>query len=79
MQHSLENPRADGALPRRFLRPCQVAEVYGFTLKFLAHARARGNGPSFFKPSRRLVLYAVDDIERWLEAQRRTSTSDDGK
>jgi predicted DNA-binding transcriptional regulator AlpA len=62
----------------RFLRPHQVEAIYGLSKKFLAHARMRGDGPQFCKASGKLVLYAVDDIERWLAARRRKSTSDPG-
>src|SRR5262249_17956908 len=62
----------------RFLRPHQVEAIYGLSRKFLAHARWRGDGPPFCKASGKLVLYAVDDIERWLAARRRRSTSDRG-
>lgn len=64
--------------PPRFLRPRQVAEIYGLSLKFLAHARVRGNGPSYRKLGRKLCLYSVDEVEQWLEAQRRNSTSEYG-
>jgi hypothetical protein len=62
----------------RFLRPHQVEALYGLTQKFLAHARGRGDGPPFVKPSSKLVLYAVEDLEFWLAARRRVSTSDPG-
>ena len=64
--------------PIRFLRPFQVEALYGLTQKFLAHARGRGDGPPFIKPSPKLVLYAVEDLEQWLAARRRRSTSDPG-
>jgi len=64
--------------PLRFLRPQQVEALYGLTRKFLAHARGRGDGPPFVKPSSKLVLYAVEDVELWLAARRRLSTSDPG-
>jgi hypothetical protein len=64
--------------PIRFLRPYQVEARYGLTQKFLAHARGRGNGPPFVKASAKLVLYAVEDLEQWLAARRRLSTSDPG-
>ena len=63
---------------KRFLRPHQVEAIYGLSRKFLAHARGRGDGPPFCKASGKLVLYAVDDIERWLAGRRRRSTSDRG-
>lgn len=62
----------------RFLRPCQVEALYGLSQKFLAHARGRGDGPPYFKPSPRLVLYSVEDLESWLATRRRVSTSDPG-
>jgi hypothetical protein len=62
----------------KFLRPFQVEAIYGLSRKFLAHARGRGDGPPFCKASGKLVLYDVNDIERWLTARRRTSTSDRG-
>lgn len=73
----LEQPTASRP-PVRFLRPSQVEALYGLTQKFLAHARGRGNGPPFVKPSSKLVLYSVEDLERWLAARRRVSTSDPG-
>ena len=71
-------PAVPDRSPIRFLRPHQVEAVYGLTQKFLAHARGRGDGPPFVKPSSKLVLYAVEDLERWLAAHRRLSTSDPG-
>ena len=62
----------------RFLRPQQVEELYGLSRKFLAHARVRGDGPPFCKPSAKLVLYSVDDLETWLIQTRRVSTGDPG-
>lgn len=62
----------------RFLRPSQVEALYGLSQKFLAHARGRGDGPPFVKPSAKLVLYSVEDLERWMAARRRASTSDSG-
>jgi predicted DNA-binding transcriptional regulator AlpA len=62
----------------RFLRPHQVEALYGLSRKFLAHARGRGDGPPFCKPSAKLVLYSVDELERWLAQRCRVSTSDPG-
>jgi hypothetical protein len=62
----------------RFLRPHQVEELYGLTQKYLASARVRGDGPPFCKPSRKLVLYSVEELESWLTQRRRLSTSDPG-
>jgi hypothetical protein len=62
----------------RFLRPEQVEVLYGLGKKYLAHARVRGDGPPFSKAGRKVVLYAVADIEAWLACRRRLSTSDHG-
>jgi predicted DNA-binding transcriptional regulator AlpA len=62
----------------RFLRPEQVEPLYGLSRKYLAHARVRGDGPPFSKAGRKVVLYAVSDIEAWLAARRRLSTADPG-
>jgi predicted DNA-binding transcriptional regulator AlpA len=64
--------------PPRFLRPHQVEALYGLSRKYLAHARARGDGPPFCKPSAKLVLYSVDELETWLAQRRRVSTCDPG-
>jgi predicted DNA-binding transcriptional regulator AlpA len=71
---SPDAPRSD----RRFLRPREVEALYGLSEKYLAHARGRGDGPPFCKPSGKLVLYSVADLEAWLAARRRQSTSDPG-
>jgi hypothetical protein len=78
MKSTALEPAPSDPAPIRFLRPIQVEALYGLTQKFLAHARGRGDGPPFVKPSPRLVLYAVADLERWLAARRRLSTSDPG-
>jgi predicted DNA-binding transcriptional regulator AlpA len=62
----------------RYLRPEQVEEIYGLSRKFLAQSRGRGDGIPYSKAGRRVVLYAVADIEAWLTARRRQSTSDSG-
>jgi len=72
------DPAAPDRPPVRFLRPYQVETLYGLTQKFLAHARGRGDGPPFVKPSYNLVLYSVEDLDQWLAARRRLSTSDPG-
>jgi len=77
VSNSAANPPASPVGPR-FLRPHQVEAIYGLKQKFLAHARVRGDGPPFCKASGKLVLYAIEDIERWLAARRRQSTSDPG-
>jgi predicted DNA-binding transcriptional regulator AlpA len=64
------------AVPIRFLRPEQVETLYGLSRRFLAHARVRGDGPPYCKPSPKLVLYSVEELEAWLARYRRVSTCD---
>jgi predicted DNA-binding transcriptional regulator AlpA len=62
----------------RFLRPHQVEALYGLSRKYLAQARVRGDGPPYCKPSKKLVLYSVAELEAWLAQRRRVSTCDPG-
>ncbi len=45
---------------------------------FLNKLRCSGGGPSFVRIGRR-IGYLQDDLDKWLLAQRRRSTSDTGK
>lgn len=59
------------------LTPSQVAQRFpGLTEGYLQKLRVSGCGPAYSKPTGRRVLYAVADIENWLSASRRTSTSE---
>jgi len=40
--------------------------------------RLRGDGPSYLKAGRRIVIYDARDLEAWLDTRRRQSTSDPG-
>lgn len=54
-----------------------AAELLGVRPQTLAAWRVRGQGPRYRKVGA-LVRYDVRDVESWLEAQTRTSTSDPG-
>jgi hypothetical protein len=49
----------------------------GLSTKTLANWRWAGTGPPYYKLGGR-VLYDRDDLDVWLAARRRTSTSDPG-
>lgn len=55
-----------------------VARMINATEKFLEARRHRGGGPVFCKIGS-LVRYRRSDVMDWIEAQRRTSTSGDGR
>ncbi len=58
------------------LRPPAAAEYLGLSASTLAKMRLRGDGPIFSKAGPRIVVYDLADLESWLTARKRTSTSD---
>ena len=54
----------------------QASKRYGLSESWLAKLRVKGGGPSHIKCGRR-VLYESKSFEDWLEAQRRSNTSED--
>jgi len=59
------------------LKPKSAAEYIGWSASRLAKSRVWGDGPPFIKLGRS-VVYRIDDLDDWLLAHRRMSTSDDG-
>ncbi len=66
-----------GAQPK--LRAPAAAEYVGLSTSTLAKMRVRGDGPIYSKAGPRIVVYDVRDLDNWLAARRRTSTSDKGR
>lgn len=60
------------------LRPPAAAEYLGLSASTLAKMRLRGDGPIYAKAGPRVVVYDRADLESWLAARKRTSTSADG-
>ena len=56
----------------------QAAEYLGLSPKTLETLRTRGGGPPFLKLGRR-VVYRKTDLDNWLAARVRRSTSDHGQ
>ena len=67
----------DMAYKNRWLTPPQVAELIGFTVRFLEIQRQKGCGPPYYRISNR-VRYSRADVEDWLSQFRYTSTSGEG-
>ncbi len=63
---------------QRKLRAPDAAEFLGLSTSTLSKMRLRGDGPIFYKAGPRVVVYDLADLESWLAARRRLSTSDDG-
>lgn len=53
----------------------QLAERWNISPSTLAKSRVSGDGPPFLKIGRS-VRYDVAEADQWLEARRRTSTSE---
>jgi len=63
---------------RPMLATAQAADYCGLSASTLNKGRVYGDGPSFLKLGRR-VVYHPEDLDAWLIARRRTSTSDHGE
>ena len=62
-------------LPPRYLRTKEAAEFLGLSPRTLEKHRTYGTGPGYHKLGGR-VVYAVDDLQAWVERGAVTSTSD---
>jgi predicted DNA-binding transcriptional regulator AlpA len=60
---------------RKLLTPAQTAEYLTLSISTLARMRISGNGPNFIRLSRQKVGYRQSDLDKFLEARVRTSTS----
>jgi hypothetical protein len=64
-------------IPPAALRPEQAAQYLALSAQRLARLRLDGGGPVFTKAGRS-ILYLRADLDNWLRANRRISTSDQG-
>ncbi len=60
----------------KYLRPVQAAEYVGLSSSTLAKLRVTGQGPGYVKVGAKMILYDIRDLDAWLEAGRRRSTSE---
>ena len=60
------------------LKPKEAAARLGLTVRFLEARRYRGDGPAFVRISPRCVRYRDSDLQEWIEARVRMSTTDNG-
>jgi predicted DNA-binding transcriptional regulator AlpA len=63
---------------RRVLLTDEAAKHVRLSSSSLEKARITGDGPPFIRIGSRRVAYLAEDLDRWLESRRRTSTSDSG-
>jgi predicted DNA-binding transcriptional regulator AlpA len=57
------------------LRAQEAAAYVGLSASTLAKMRLRGDGPVYSKAGPRIVIYDRLDLDAWLSAHRRRSTS----
>ena len=62
--------------PTPKLRAPAAADFLGLSASTLSKMRLRGDGPPYSKAGPRVVVYDLRDLESWLTARKRTSTSD---
>ncbi len=65
-------------LPPHYLRTRDAAKHVGLSMRTLEKHRIYGTGPRYSKLGGR-VIYAVEDLEAWVELGTKASTSDPGK
>ena len=65
------------ALPPRFLRTKEAAEFLSLSARTLEKHRTYGTGPRYRKLGGR-VVYALEDLQEWVSAGAKQSTSDPG-
>lgn len=58
-----------------FLTTAEAAERLGVSANYLYKLRLKGCGPVFVKMGTKKVLYDLADLNSWVAARRRTSTS----
>jgi excisionase family DNA binding protein len=66
---------SDLSPPRRMLRTREAAAYTGLAKSTLEKLRVHGGGCPYIRLGR-VVVYDPDDLDAWLAAHRRTSTSD---
>lgn len=65
-------------LPSRYLRTPEAARFVGLSIRTLEKHRIYGTGPRYSKLGGR-VVYRVEDLQEWVDAAVKASTSDPGR
>ena len=68
--------KKEAAIHGRIMRAPDAAAYLGLAPSTLAKMRVRGDGPVYSKAGPRIVVYAVEDLDGYLSARRRNSTSE---
>jgi predicted DNA-binding transcriptional regulator AlpA len=65
-------------LPPRYLRTPEASRFVGLSIRTLEKHRIYGTGPRYSKLGGR-VVYRIDDLQAWVDAAAKASTSDPGQ
>ena len=57
------------------LNSAEAAEYVGLTNTNLRQLRFRGEGPDYYKPTERVVLYRKSDLDKWLESTKHSTSA----
>jgi hypothetical protein len=68
--------QANQSIPRRVLLPKDAACYLNVAEQTLAIWRLRGTGPKFVSINSKTVRYLLEDLDAYLDARRRQSTSE---
>ena len=61
---------------KRLMRTPAAAEYIGLSESTVEKFRMTGRGPVYQKAGPKIVVYRIEDLDAWLEAGRRRSTSE---
>ena len=72
-------PEEAPLMEQKWYTPAQLAGKLGVSIRTLDDWRLDGKGPPFIRVSYRAVMYAFDDVEKWLQSLRREARHDEFK
>ena len=72
-------PEEAPLMEQKWCTPAQLAGKLGVSIRTLDDWRLDGKGPPFIRVSYRAVMYAFDDVEKWLQSLRREARHDELK
>ena len=59
-----------------FVRTPLASKFVNLSESTLEKLRVSGEGPPYYKPGKRVVLYKIQDLFDWLESNKKSSTSE---
>jgi hypothetical protein len=59
-----------------YLSTADAAKYTGLSVSTLERLRISGGGPGYIRPTHRRVLYAICDLDTWLQSRKHKSTSE---